>query len=242
MSRDLYLKCWTSRKASELAQYLMETAETFAQEFTNHNRYDSFAPIRANTWAQWFVDGAAHFEAVSEALDAAKQEIFIADWWLSPHIYMRRPVSMSFNASPFTLIRELTFNAVPMSQVMDGDHWRLDKILQRKATQGVRVFILVYKEVELGISINSLFTKQWLMKLHPNIKVLRHPDPSRGGPLLWSHHEKLVIVDQSYAFVGGIDLCFGRWDNYEHRITDLAGIVFDSNDPNYKKYFNLQIN
>lgn len=119
--------------------------------------------------------------------------------------------------------------------MIDGDHWRLDRILQRKASQGVRVYILMYKEVELGISINSLFSKQWLMRLHPNIKVLRHPDPSRGGPLFWSHHEKLVIIDQSYAFVGGIDLCFGRWDNYEHRIADLAGIVFDANEMSSKE-------
>ena len=27
---------------------------------------------------------------------------------------------------------------------------------------------------------------------------------------LQAHHEKLVVVDQSYAFVGGIDLCYGR--------------------------------
>ena len=80
-----------------------------------------------------------------------------------------------------------------------------------------------------------MLTKQWLMKLHPNIRVLRHPDTVRGGPLLWSHHEKLVVVDQSYAFVGGIDLCFGRWDNYEHRNADLGGIVFDTSDTSIKK-------
>jgi len=47
-----------------------------------------------------------------------------------------------------------------------------------------------------------------------SLKVIRHPDhyPS-GGVFLWSHHEKLVIIDQKVAFVGGIDLCFGRWDD-----------------------------
>ena len=29
---------------------------------------------------------------------------------------------------------------------------------------------------------------------------------------LQAYHEKLVVVDQSYAFVGGIDLCYGRDD------------------------------
>jgi phospholipase D1/2 len=43
--------------------------------------------------------------------------------------------------------------------------------------------------------------------------VLRHPDRASGSTkneLLWAHHEKLVVVDQIYAFVGGIDLCYGR--------------------------------
>ena len=37
------------------------------------------------------------------------------------------------------------------------------------------------------------------------------------GTLFWAHHEKLVIIDQSLAFVGGIDLCYGRWDDEQHR-------------------------
>ena len=134
----------------------------------------------------------------------AQEEIYIADWWLSPEIYLKRP-SLSH-------------------------HWRLDKLLEKKAQEGVRVFILLYKEMEIGISINSIYTKRTLMKSHKNIAVLRHPDAVRGGPLLWSHHEKLVIIDQKYAFVGGIDLCFGRWDNYEHKLTDQGGIFYKIND------------
>ncbi len=44
-------------------------------------------------------------------------------------------------------------------------------------------------------------------------QVLRHPD----GITQWTHHEKIVVVDQNVAFVGGIDLCFGRWDTPNHR-------------------------
>jgi len=46
--------------------------------------------------------------AVADALEAANEEIYIADWWLSPEIYMKRPI-------------------------VEGEKWRLDKILQRKA-------------------------------------------------------------------------------------------------------------
>jgi len=36
---------------------------------------------------------------------------------------------------------------------------------------GVRIFVLVYKEMEMAIGINSAYTKATLTKLHPNIKV-----------------------------------------------------------------------
>lgn len=41
---------------------------------------------------------------------------------------------------------------------------------------------------------------------------------------LWAHHEKLVIIDQSVAFIGGIDLAYGRWDDDEHRLTDVGSV------------------
>ena len=42
--------------------------------------------------------------------------------------------------------------------------------------------------------------------------MLRHPDRVGAdvNDFLWAHHEKLVVIDQSVAFVGGIDLCYGR--------------------------------
>lgn len=37
--------------------------------------------------------------------------------------------------------------------------------------QGVRIFVMLYKEVELALGINSGYSKRTLMHLHPNIKV-----------------------------------------------------------------------
>ncbi|XP_013929851.1 PREDICTED: phospholipase D1-like, partial [Thamnophis sirtalis] len=118
---------------------------------------------------------------------------------LSPEIFMKRPV-------------------------VEGNRWRLDCILRRKAQQGVRIFVILYKEVELALGINSEYTKRTLMRLHPNIKVMRHPDHVSSTVYLWAHHEKLVIIDQSVAFVGGIDLAYGRWDDNEHRLTDVGSV------------------
>ena len=53
---------------------------------------------------------------------------------------------------------------------------------------------------------------------NPNIKLIRHPKNVGTELTLWSHHEKFVIVDQTVAFMGGIDLCYGRWDDDHHRL------------------------
>lgn len=81
------------------------------------NPHSSFVPYRSSISATWFVDGADYMFAVADALENAKEEIFIADWWLSPEIHMKRSMP-------------------------GGDYWRLDKILQRKAVSVVdNIFI-----------------------------------------------------------------------------------------------------
>ncbi|XP_011637945.1 phospholipase D2 isoform X2 [Pogonomyrmex barbatus] len=200
LSRHIIIKCWTKRKAKEWMEFIQEVSNREGRDFIQTNPHNSFAPYRTSISATWFVDGADYMSAVADALENAKEEIFIADWWLSPEIHMKRPMS-------------------------GGDYWRLDKILQRKANQGVKIFVLIYKEIEVALGINSYYSKQRLVEQCPeNIKVLRHPDHARAGIFLWAHHEKIIVIDQSLAFLGGIDLCYGRWDNNEHRLTDLESI------------------
>ena len=57
-----------------------------------------------------------------------------------------------------------------------------------------------------------------MKSLRPNIAVKRHP--LKDTTFLWSHHEKLVIIDQIIGYVGGLDLCWGRWDIHDHPIYD----------------------
>lgn len=41
-----------------------------------------------------------------------------------------------------------------------------------------------------------------------------------GVILYWAHHEKLCLIDGKTAFMGGLDLCYGRWDTNQHPIAD----------------------
>jgi phospholipase D1/2 len=85
------------------------------------------------------IDGHDYMWAVSEMLDSAKEVIFILvcrpsfiqglvtemaqkDWWLTPELFLRRPPAYF-------------------------PEWRLDRVLKRKAEQGVKIHVIVYKEV-----------------------------------------------------------------------------------------------
>ncbi|URD81116.1 phospholipase d, partial [Musa troglodytarum] len=45
-----------------------------------------------------------------------------------------------------------------------------------------------------------------------------------------SHHEKIVIVDNQICFTGGLDLCFGRHDNFEHKFGDSPPLIWPGKD------------
>ncbi|XP_021501410.1 phospholipase D1 isoform X2 [Meriones unguiculatus] len=199
LSRTLILKCNSYRHARWWGGAIEEFVQKHGADFLKDHRFGSYAAVQENVLAKWYVNAKGYFEDIANAMEGASEEIFITDWWLSPEIFLKRPV-------------------------VEGNRWRLDCILKRKAQQGVRIFIMLYKEVELALGINSEYSKRTLMRLHPNIKVMRHPDHVSSSVYLWAHHEKLVIIDQSVAFVGGIDLAYGRWDDNEHRLTDVGSV------------------
>ncbi|TNN09736.1 Phospholipase D1, partial [Schistosoma japonicum] len=165
--------------------------EDGTRDFIQYNRFGSYAPPRPDTHICMFIDGACYMEAVAKAIAQAQHEIFITDWCMHPTVFLRRPVR--------------------------DNKWRLDMLLHAKAKQGVKIYILLYKESELAVKFRSMKVKRWLRSLHSNIYVYRSPRSTR----LWSHHEKMVAVDQSIVFLGGIDLCFGRWDTNDHRLQDV---------------------
>uniref|UniRef100_A0A9J8CFW8 Phospholipase n=1 Tax=Cyprinus carpio carpio TaxID=630221 RepID=A0A9J8CFW8_CYPCA len=200
LSRKLVLKFTSYRHARWWGQAIESFVRKHGKAFLRTHRFGSFAREEENIPSKWYVNGKTYMEDVANALEEAKEEIFITDWWLSPEIFLKRPV-------------------------VEGNRWRLDCILKRKAQQGVRIFVMLYKEVELALGINSEYSKRTLKHLHPNIKVMRHPDHVSSSVYLWAHHEKIVVIDQSVAFVGGIDLAYGRWDDREHRLTDVGSVT-----------------
>ena len=68
------------------------------------------------------------------------------------------------------------------------EQYRLDRILNKKAKEGVKIFILLYKEFEMALGINSFYTKKTLM--NENIKV-----------------KNIVKIESMYNLIAILNLC-----------------------------------
>ncbi|KTW28142.1 hypothetical protein T552_02001 [Pneumocystis carinii B80] len=178
-------------------QQFMENIKDMSKAtiWTTFKRFNSFSPVRTNVAAQWIIDARDYFWNVSRAILNAKETIYIHDWWLSPELYLRRPACVS-------------------------EDWRLDRLLKKKADEGVQIYIIIYRNVGTTVPIDSAYTKYSLLSLSPNIYVQRSPSHLRQSIFFWAHHEKIICIDEKISFIGGIDLCFGRWDSYEHVLYD----------------------
>ncbi|PON67008.1 Phospholipase D family [Parasponia andersonii] len=208
-NRTIRLRTTSNAKVREWVSAINDAGLKPPEGWCHPHRFGSFAPQRGLTedgsQAQWFIDGKAAFEAIASAIEDAKSEIFITGWWLCPELYLRRPFDVNFSS-------------------------RLDAILEAKAKQGVQIYILLYKEVSIALKINSSYSQRRLLNIHENVKVLRYPDHFSTGVYLWSHHEKLVIVDYQICFIGGLDLCFGRYDTIEHKVGDCPPLIWPGKD------------
>jgi len=136
--------------------------------------------------AALLIDGAAYYRALAEAIARARRSIIILGWDIRSDL------------------------------LLDPEH--------SKATLAERLIGRVEAVPELEV---RLLIWDWLMPLGLDRQIL--PQWRFGArrqrmhfvfddeiPVGGAHHEKLVVVDDSLAFVGGLDLTDGRWDTPEH--------------------------
>ena len=206
VSRSLILKFKTVFEREIWYREIMKRAEAMLKILSN-NPFKSYTNEKKGNLAHWFSDGQDYFLDLCEKLNQAKETVFITDWWLSPEVWLTRPVPTQTYMAMAWQKKNRKENP-PYSRLMD--------ILYQCAVRGVKVYVLVYAECSLALTLNSAHSQHSLEALHPNIQVERHP--LNCTDLLWSHHEKLVIIDQIIGYVGGLDLCWGRWDTHDHPI------------------------
>ncbi|KAK4765641.1 hypothetical protein SAY86_026731 [Trapa natans] len=162
------------------------------------------------------------WEDIFDAISNAKHLIYITGWSVYTEI---------------SLIRD-------SRRQKPGGDITLGALLKKKASEGVRVLILVWDD---RTSV-SLLKKDGLMATHDEETaqyfqetdvhcVLCPRNPDDGGSIvqdlqistMFTHHQKIVVVDADMptggsqkrrivSFVGGIDLCDGRYDTPFHSL------------------------
>ncbi|XP_054782042.1 phospholipase D alpha 1-like [Prosopis cineraria] len=164
------------------------------------------------------------WEDVFEAIRNAKHLIYITGWSVYTEIKLVRDAK----------------------RPKDGGHVTLGQLLKDKASEGVRVVMLVWDD---RTSV-SLLKKDGLMATHDEeteiffqdtqvhcVLCPRDPDDGAGSIIqdvqistMFTHHQKIVVVDNELpgrgssskrrivSFVGGLDLCDGRYDTAFHSL------------------------
>ncbi|XP_050268437.1 phospholipase D alpha 1-like isoform X1 [Quercus robur] len=175
---------------------------------------------------------------IFDAISNARHLIYIAGWSVYTEI---------------TLIRD------PRKSQQDVP--TLGELLKKKAEEGVTVLVLVWDD---RTSLMEL-RKDGLMATHDqdtekyfqgtNVRCFlcpRNPDFGRSRiqgfeiSTMFTHHQKTIVVDKEVtgggsqkrriaSFIGGIDLCDGRYDTLEHPLFSTLSTIHhdDFHQPNF---------
>ncbi|XP_057525514.1 phospholipase D beta 1-like isoform X1 [Amaranthus tricolor] len=172
---------------------------------------------------------------ISDAISHARRLVYITGWSVTHFV---------------KLVRD----------ARDGSGITLGALLKAKAQEGVRVLLLVWDDPTSHSFLN--FTTKGFLETSDeqtfkffkgsSVQVILCPrSGSKGHSLIkqqeagaiYSHHQKSVIVDADasqnrrkiIAFVGGLDLCDGRYDTPEHTLFRTLQTVHkdDYHQPNF---------
>lgn len=152
------------------------------------------------------VDTEAYFSALHDALWQAQRSILILGW----DIDSREP-----------LIRD-----------PDHDHvgWSLRRVLSQviRKRKGLHARVLIW-----DFAVIYAMEREWLpfYRLGWQRQRRLHFRTDGNHPVGASHHQKVVVIDDALAFVGGIDLSKWRWDTRAHSPDEKRRL-----DPDHKSY------
>jgi len=139
----------------------------------------------------WLIDGEAYFHALRETLKRAQRSVFVIAWDIDSRTAL-----------------------LPNDP---GDGWPillgefLNHALSRNPALHVRV--LDWDYAMLYVAFRELpppYATGW--RRHRRLHIAFDGEHPIGG----SQHQKIVVVDERVAFVGGMDVTSARWDTNEH--------------------------
>jgi phospholipase D1/2 len=151
----------------------------------------------------FLVDGAAYFAAFRQATIRARRSIAMVGWDFDTHVPLV-PEGTPSDGFPRTLLAFL--NALC------------------EKTPGLSIYVLAWDfSVIYAFEREPLPAVKFGWRSHRRLRFALDGEHPVGA----SHHQKIVVIDDRLAFVGGMDLTFARWDTPEHRANDARRATED---------------
>ena len=146
--------------------------------------------------ASIIVDAECYFRHARAAMMKAKHRIMLIGW--------------DFDAG-ISLIRE--DEAKDDAPVIIGDF--ISWLVEQKPELEIYLLRWDVGAMKSMVKPANLFTTvKWMAHSRIQVKLDSHHPPAA------SHHQKIVVIDDCFAFCGGIDMTADRWDTRHHRDED----------------------
>lgn len=138
----------------------------------------------------WLIDGENFFSALACALATARHRILMVGWDFHSRVELRHELP-GRPGELVAFLNDLCQERPKLRVHVLGWDYALLYALERETLPRIRFALRAHSRLEFEL------------------------DAAR--PLLGSHHQKLVAIDDRLAFVGGFDVTAHRWDTRAHR-------------------------
>jgi len=152
--------------------------------------HNCWKKVRADRVA-FLIDAEAYFDRLVSSLERARRSILMVGWDFHSRTPLRR------------------------GKDVDEERFRLGPLLDRLArdNRGLHVKVLAWDFAMIYATERELLQRyRFGWRTHRRVRFAL----DGNHPLGASHHQKLVVVDDSVAFAGGLDLTMRRWDTSGH--------------------------
>ncbi|EOF5434772.1 phospholipase D-like domain-containing protein [Salmonella enterica] len=147
---------------------------------------ENFAEFTEGNDVEAFLGGKAYFSALLDAFESAQKTIYITGWQVNWDAQLAKGIRLVD-----ALLNEVRAKKDLKVYIMP---WKCPSQVQTYAKATERVFA----------ALNTFLGREaFYVQL-----------AGEQSGVFFSHHQKCVVVDESVAFIGGIDLAYGRYDEY----------------------------
>lgn len=153
-----------------------------------------FSQPHSNNKVDFYVTGEEYFNALASAIESAHESIFIAGWQVNFDVELKKGGKTLF-------------------EYLEA---AIDK------NKSLRIYVMPWLSPKVGVDTGDFETMLAIFQLNAGmpaparafaLPAIGQSDMPGGLGIGFSHHQKLVVIDQKRAFVGGIDVAYGRRDN-----------------------------